>query len=351
MTESSSSASDERRILRRTVQLPAKAPPLADGRRSLRLCMLGCEDHPPYGPTEATGALFLDLVTSAIHSAYPVANAGLDAAEVAVDFDVFITIFTVQVMDYPAQWDEFDGILIPGSFSSAYETFPWIERLKDVIQNEIYANKRKTLAICFGHQLYAHSFNQHDGQGGLCQPCPHGHQVGRILSSLTREGSALLNQPAVASLHVSSDALESKPNAETIQLMYTHGDHVASLPPCAVSLFGNDSVPIQAAAYFANNDEAAIFCESIGSNDQKGGENLPPLPKPHAFTFQAHPEYSSQDGLAITFTNVLRALEEKRVLPQSDLAEAEADTTDKFPQLQQESIRLFVTVCNILGWF
>ena len=349
MTESSSSASDERRILRRTVQLPAKAPPLADGRRSLRLCMLGCEDHPPYGPTEATGALFLDLVTSAIHSAHPVANDGSDAAEIAVDFDVFITIFRVQVMDYPAQWDEFDGILIPGSFSSAYETVPWIERLKDVIQNEIYANKRKTLAVCFGYQLYAHSFSRHDGQGGLCQPCPHGHQAGRRISSLTREGSALLNQPTVASL--SSDALESKPNAETIQLMYTHGDHVASLPPCAVSLFGNDSVPIQAAAYFADNEEAAIFCESIGSNGQKGGENLPPLPKPHCITFQAHPEYSSQDGLTITFTNILRALEEKRVLPQADLAEAEADTTDKFPELQQESIRLFVTVCNILGWF
>ena len=78
---------------------------------------------------------------------------------------------------------------------------------------------------------------------------------------------------------------------------------------------------------------------------------MPPLPKPHAITFQAHPEYSSRDGLTITFTNILRALGEKRVLPQSDHVEAEADTTDKFPQLQQESIRLFVTVCNILGWF
>ena len=41
MSESTTSASDERRILRRTVQLPAKAPPLVDGRRSLHLCMLG----------------------------------------------------------------------------------------------------------------------------------------------------------------------------------------------------------------------------------------------------------------------------------------------------------------------
>eukprot|EP00563_Minutocellus_polymorphus_P005326 CAMPEP_0181044378 /NCGR_PEP_ID=MMETSP1070-20121207/13233_1 /TAXON_ID=265543 /ORGANISM="Minutocellus polymorphus, Strain NH13" /LENGTH=349 /DNA_ID=CAMNT_0023122817 /DNA_START=76 /DNA_END=1122 /DNA_ORIENTATION=- len=349
MTESSST-SDERKTLRRTVQLPANSPPLANGKCSLRLCMLGCEDHPPYGPTEATGALFLELVTSAIYSAYPFANAGPDKTAAAhVDFDIIITTFRVQVMDYPdGQWDDFDGILIPGSFSSAYETAPWIERLKDVIQKEIYGKKRKTLAVCFGHQLYAHSFNQQDGQGGLCRPCPRGHQAGRRSSSLTREGSALLIQPTAASL--SSDTSETKPKAETIQLMYTHGDHVASLPPCAVSLFGNDAVPIQAAAYFADNEEAATFCEIIGDNGQKRGENLPSLPQPHAFTFQAHPEYSSQDGLTVTFTNILTALEERKALPPSDLAEAKTDTTDNFPELQQESISLFVTVCKILGW-
>ena len=346
MRDSSPSPPSQRTVLRRTVQIPTNSH-LAnngEGGRYLRLCMLGCEDHPPYGPTEATGALFLTLIASAIQSAYPLC-AGY-AAETVEDFKIVISIFRVQVMDYPTEkeWDDFDGVLIPGSFSSAYETTEWIERLKRIIQEEIYAKQRKTMAVCFGHQLYAHSFN-HGGQGGLCQPCPRGHQAGRRSSFLTKEGLALLAKPSVA--HKAKDVSETKP--KEIQLMYTHGDMVASLPPCAVPLFGNDAVPIQGAAYFSGAGEALKFRQNL---DAGCGEiMLEKLPRPHAFTFQAHPEYSSKDGLNITFTNILTALGDRNALPRSALIEAKTDTTNAFPELQEESIGLMVTVGKILGWF
>lgn len=332
--------------LRRTVQIPANSHLANDGEgdHSLHLCMLGCEDHPPYGPTEATGALFLTLIASAIQSAHPLTCSTPGTAE-TVDFEIVISIFRVQVMDYPTdkEWDGFDGVLIPGSFSSAYETAEWIEQLKRVIQEEIHAKQRKTMAVCFGHQLYAHSFNR-GGQGGLCQPCPRGHQAGRRSSSLTKEGLALLAKPSIA--HKSRDVSETNP--KEIQLMYTHGDMVASLPPCAVPLFGNDAVPIQAAAYFSDFEEASKIRQNV---DAGCGDNTVELPRPHAFTFQAHPEYSSKDGLNITFTNILAALGERNALPKSDLTEAQVDTTNIFPKLQEESIGLTVTVGKSLGWF
>ena len=57
------------------------------------------------------------------------------------------------------EWSSYDGILLPGSFSSAYENDEWIQKLKCVIQSEIHAKGRKTLAVCFGHQIFAHSFH------------------------------------------------------------------------------------------------------------------------------------------------------------------------------------------------
>jgi GMP synthase-like glutamine amidotransferase len=311
--------------------------------------MLGCEDHPPYGPTEATGALFLTLIASAIQSAYPLTCSKINTAE-TVDIEIVISIFRVQVMDYPTdkEWGGFDGVLIPGSFSSAYETAEWIEQLKRIIQEEIYAKQRKTMAVCFGHQLYAHSFNP-GGQGGLCQPCPRGHQAGRRISSLTKEGLALLRVSESGAAQRSNDVNVSETNSKEIHLMYTHGDMVTSLPPCAVPLFGNDAVQIQAAAYFVDAEAALKFRQKI---DAGGGDiMLEKLPRPHAFTFQAHPEYSSKDGLSITFTNILTALGERNALPQSHLTEAKVDTTNAFPELQKESIDLMVTVGKTLRWF
>ena len=346
MKDSSPSLPSQRTILRRTVQIPANSHLANDGEgdHSLHLCMLGCEDHPPYGPTEATGALFLTLIASAIQSAHPLTCSTTGTAE-TVSFEIVISIFRVQVMDYPAdkEWEVFDGVLIPGSFSSAYETAAWIEQLKRVIQEEIYAKQRKTMAVCFCHQLYAHSFN-HGGQGGFCKPCPRGHQAGRRSSSLTKEGLTLLAKPSI--VHKSRDVSET--NMKEIQLMYTHGDMVASLPPCAVPLFGNNAVPIQAAAYFSNAEEASKFRQNVDAGCR---DNTVELPRPHAFTFQAHPEYSSKDGLNITFTNILTTLGERNALRQSDLTEAKTDTTNAFSKLQEESIRLMVTVGKTLGWF
>jgi len=325
---------ERRKNLRRVVHVPVpQGTSDATSKHSLRLCMLGCEDHPPYGPTESTAALFLEVICQAIFLSSSLSTTTADSSNNVVDFEVSIVIYRVQVQDYPTdaeEWDMFDGFLIPGSFSSAYETNDWIDKLKAVIQTEIFAKKRKTLAVCFGHQLYSHSF---EGKGGLCTPCPAGHQAGRRSSTVTEEGKQLLKYATFGD--------------KDVELMYTHGDMVKMLPTCAVSLFGNDKVPIQAAAYFADEQEAQRFRENCASDESEQKV----FPVPHAFTFQAHPEYSCEDGLEITFTNILTALGERNALPESELSDELRDTRKQFPALRKQSIGLMVNVGRSLGWF
>ena len=47
-----------------------------------------------------------------------------------------------------------DGWLITGSRHSVYDDLPWLVPLKQFIQT-LYADKRKLVGICFGHQLMA----------------------------------------------------------------------------------------------------------------------------------------------------------------------------------------------------
>ena len=72
--------------------------------------MLGCEDHPPYGPTESTAALFLEVICQAILLSSSLSTAADDSSNKVADFEVTIAIYRVQVQDYPAdaaEWDMF----------------------------------------------------------------------------------------------------------------------------------------------------------------------------------------------------------------------------------------------------
>lgn len=320
-------------ILHRTLHIPSFVG--KDGSKGLRLCMLSCEENPPYGPPMSTGTLYLQLICNAIHASSDefCANHGTDDIEM-VDFNVSIEIYRAQFEMYPSDWSVYDGILIPGSFSSAYETQNWIERLKQVIQKEIHGQQRRTLAVCFGHQIFSHSF-QEGLRTGLCIPCPSGHQAGRRSSTFSKEGMVLFSPQ--------SDSHEK--DGVDIELIYTHGDMVQQLPSCAVPLFGNDQVPIQAAAYFTNSEECDLFRKQC----QLSSSSI--MTKPYALTFQAHPEYSSYDGLEITFTNIMKAMEERKWLPVSEVEDAMKDTKLHFEELKKISISMIVQVGRIFGWF
>ncbi|CAB9504109.1 glutamine amidotransferase [Seminavis robusta] len=291
-------SSSSPRILCQTVNPSATSSPP----RRLRLCMLGCEDNPPYGPTEHTGQLFMELIVQSLAECDPTTT-----------WIVSIAIYRVQQGEYPDDWNLYDGILLPGSFAAAYDTDPWIEKLKHVIQNEIVAHRRPTLGICFGHQVFAHSFE--DGQA---QKYPRGSRAGRYAMTTTPAGAALFGKQH--------------------NLYYTHGDMVQKLPPCAVALGTEDELPVQAAAYFASAADAQAF---------------PSANKPYTVTFQAHPEYGvSRDlGLDGTLRRIFHVMTDKELIQKEYQVEKEQDAIESFDTVHRQSKEAFIASARALGWF
>jgi GMP synthase-like glutamine amidotransferase len=291
-------------MLSRTVT--GKKP--SDENNRLNLCMLGCETKPPYGPNHHTAELLLDLLCMAAerHCTY-------------LSWTISIHIFDVQAEEYPHDFDEYGGVLVPGSFSSAYDTDPWIVKLKQVLQTEIVANRMPTLAICFGHQILAHSFAE-----GHATSVPSGARVGRHTAKCTLSGTNIFGK-------------------ESIDMFFTHGDMVARLPPVAICLAGNEAVPVQAAAYFDSADDARRFQE--GANDDP--------PKPFAITFQAHPEYATSQALGIerTLEGCMAAMEKRSTVDPETRARASQDANEHFLNVQKDSVEAVVQAGRLLGWF
>ncbi len=261
---------------------------------TIRLALLGCETKRPYGPIAHTTQLFADLLR-------------LAASTGRVDCTFVIDSYNVQEGEYPTDWDAYGGFIIPGSFSSAYDTAPWIETLKTTIQNEIVAKQRKTLAVCFGHQVLAHSF-----ETGAAVATPSGARAGRISMETTQAGQALFG----------SDSLE---------LYFTHGDMVDALPPSATNLGGNDQVQIQAAAYYGSKS----------------------LPKPYAVSFQAHPEYATSILLGVerTLYECMEAMQSRGAIDGDFRQSAGQDAAETFERVQSVSLSAIVAVCRAFGWF
>jgi GMP synthase-like glutamine amidotransferase len=277
--------------------------------RTLRLMMLGCEDNPPYGPTEHTGKLFLELIAQALEECISATETWL----------VTITVYRVKIGEYPEDWDAYAGIILPGSFSSAYDAAPWIDKLKHVIQDEIVKKSRPTMAICFGHQVFAHSFEQ-----GHAKKHNGGTRAGRYAMATTETGSKFFG------------------DRSHIQLYYTHGDMVDRLPECAVALGQEgEALPVQSAAYFNSEDEARRF------------QMDPSSVRPYAISFQAHPEYSvsRELGLDSTLGRILDLMVEKNHISEEFKNVAGKDADAVFDAVHRQSKDAFIASAKALGWF
>eukprot|EP00957_Ditylum_brightwellii_P194371 14803360-Ditylum_brightwellii.AAC.1 len=272
---------------------------------------LACEDKAPYGPSTSTASLFLDLMCRAAQ----ISSSSSDDDEETY-LTIRMTIYQAKECDYPTstqEWDTFNGIILPGSFSTAYETnVKWIQHLQEVIKNEIFAKERKTWGICFGHQVYAHAFrtkenkgdgsNEDDG-GGCAMKCPAGLQLGHCSYNPTKEGIALFS-PFVPSSPKEQQQQQPQTNFD---LLCSHGDMVSSLPSFAISLGSNDAVPIQAAAYFSSSQDVTSFQTTISSSSSDGDDNDErKLVLPHAITFQAHPEFATKNGYYDTYLGIVQ---------------------------------------------
>jgi GMP synthase-like glutamine amidotransferase len=268
-------------------------------RPSLHFCMLGCEDKPPYGPTTHTATMILNLFQQA-------------AEKEKIDLDITISIYRVQQFDYPESYTDFDGVLLPGSFSAAYDEDDWIVKLKEVIRNDLWANKVPTLGICFGHQVLAHALD-----GGLARKCPAGPQAGfRFLDAMTETSNAFVAKP------------ESR-----MPLLYTHGDMVEKLPTMATRLGGTSTVPILAGVYSSSLSEES-------TNEE-----------PVFVTFQAHPEYASEGPDQPTLKTILAMMEERGDISGEERKTAMCAVEEQWETIYESSVHVLVSTCRLLKWF
>ncbi|CAJ1922026.1 unnamed protein product [Cylindrotheca closterium] len=271
--------------------------------KKLELLFIGCEAKPPYGPHEHTANLFLQLIVRALESCTTTTTK------------VVIHVYSTSQGNYPSKdaLEKCDGVILPGSFNSAYDEDEWVLQLKEWIQTELVAKERKTLGVCFGHQLYAHSYEQ-----GQATKCGAGPQAGRKSITLTEDGKKLL-----CSEETSKDSLN---------LYYTHGDMVQKLPSQASKLGGNEKVPIQSAIYFANAS---------------------PSKKPIAITFQAHPEFGCdrQLGMEKTLYEIMEVMKSRGDLSEGDWEQAKEDAAAKYEAVESDSIGVMIAVGKTFGWF
>jgi GMP synthase-like glutamine amidotransferase len=154
---------------------------------------------------------------------------------------------------------------------------------------------------------------------------------------LTRIGSDLLDY----------ESKDNNNNANSIGLYYTHGDMVGQLPSVAVSLGGNEEVPIQAAAYFATPEDAAKIVQASEHEQER--------PKPYAVSFQAHPEYATtrehELGMQGTLELSLDKMEKGGELDREGRLSLGRDVQEHFEAVQKDSVHIMLSTGRLLGWF
>ncbi len=145
--------------------------------------------------------------------------------------------YDVEHFEYPDAIDDCDGYVITGSKKSVYDDEPWIHRLAAYVR-ELHAARKKTVGICFGHQMVAHALD------GVAGPADAGWGVGVHQSQIVGE------EPWM------------DPPMRQFSLVVSHKDQVTRLPRGATLLAGSEFCPH--AAYRLGN---------------------------HILTFQGHPEF------------------------------------------------------------
>ncbi|KAL4063669.1 class I glutamine amidotransferase-like protein [Scleroderma citrinum] len=167
----------------------------------------------------------------------------------------------VNKMEYPSDDVEYDGVLLSGSPSSAYEDVEWVNKLvaytKRIIEEK---PKMKIFGICFGHQIIARAL------GGSCTPNSGKWEIAVTTVQLTALGKAIFG-------------------SEELDIQQMHQDHVPTLPT-GCHLLGSTAVtPNQGFVVF--DLPLTRSAESI-----EPGPSPVPLPSIHILTTQGHPEFT-----------------------------------------------------------
>jgi GMP synthase-like glutamine amidotransferase len=333
----------------------------------LVLIVLGCEASPPYGPYLHTAGLFLDLLEASVRTLVTKADRKRGPPEKMLGFSsIALHVYPVSRGVFPTSRElhQSRGVILPGSFNSAYDDEEWIHKLKDLIQTELVPKGVPALGVCFGHQVYAHSFGGEAAGGdqhsaGSAVRCPAGRQAGRRSSLLTNAGLKYLRQSSSLGSEGDDDDSATQPTTSgsddseatklqdtlaQLDLFYTHGDMVEKLPPHGVSLGGDNKVPIQAAIYFAPSMDGPPETQEV--TDDSSARVI-------AVTFQAHPEYASsrERGLDGTLKCVIREMAKRGDITAEEAGRAEEDAALHYERVREDSIDAMIAACQLLGWF
>ena len=158
----------------------------------------------------------------------------LDAARIEAE----LRVYRVWEGELPVATGECDAWLTSGSRASVFEDEEWIRDFGEFVQ-ALHTDERKTIGICFGHQMIAQTL------GGEVRRSERGWGIGVQQMSIAEE------QPWM------------QPPMDSCRMLFTHQDQVEVLPSGARLLGSTEHCPN---AMFAVGD--------------------------HILSIQAHPEYS-----------------------------------------------------------
>jgi GMP synthase-like glutamine amidotransferase len=144
-----------------------------------------------------------------------------------------LEITTVDVSEQPIPAPgSFDGWLVSGSASSAYDPLPWIAELEAHLRALVAASE-PLVAVCFGHQVLAQAL------GSRVEKADDGWGVGAHRYELVGPPRPWMDPPA-----------------DSVRLIASHQDQVVELPADAELLARTEHCPI--AAYAVGDAAIAI---------------------------------------------------------------------------------------------
>ena len=151
-----------------------------------------------------------------------------------------LKVYRVLKMGLPSTTDECDAWITSGSPSSVFDEDEWIGNFQEYIKS-LHNDKRKTIGICFGHQMIAQAL------GGEVRRSDRGWGIG------VKEIDIITEEPWM------------NPPLKKMRMLFTHQDQVEKLPP--------DARLLGSAAHCMH----AVF--AVGN---------------HMLALQSHPEYSRE---------------------------------------------------------
>ena len=172
--------------------------------------------------TLRVGLLLCDDVDESAQARYGTYAQMFGAGLHAVDCDLALSAVHCHLGEMPDSPDDFDAFLISGSRRAAYEPLAWIMQLQDFVRR-CWARRKKTVGVCFGHQLIAHAL------GGEARKADAGWGLGIHRARIT-EPQAWMDGGASA--------------ARDYNLVVLHQDQVVALPPGFRTIAENDFCPV-----------------------------------------------------------------------------------------------------------